>query len=120
MGAPTSITPRACQGLQGHSPPLLCNIPSLLPESTIAVTVENSVCSKHPSFGRMSIRGMTKHRPDGPQSCAGLGAHAGQSDAARWHSVPLVPRWSSAEAPAWGTFCRPALAQSTMPIYASH
>jgi len=51
-----------CLTVRGHRP-ARCYLPGPPPESTINVTVENSVCPKHPC-GCMPVHGMSKHRPD--------------------------------------------------------
>lgn len=59
------------------------------PESTIAVTVENSVCPKQPELAECSS--MECHSIDRmrQESCAGLGAHLGQHGA-----VPRLDPWT--------------------------
>lgn len=60
-------------------------------ESTIAATLENSVCSTHP-LGWMPVHGMAKHRPDvAVRCCAGLGAQSGELGAHRTSAQCGIP-----------------------------
>jgi hypothetical protein len=65
--------------------------PGPSPESTIAVTVENSVCSKQPELAACSS--MECHSIDWMRqgSCAGLGAHPRQRGAVPRRTLRRVP-----------------------------
>jgi len=84
VGIETVGAPHTCLDIPGGV--ALCHTatPCPPPESTIAVTVENSVCPKQPELAECSS--MECHSIDRmrQESCAGLGAHLGQHGAVPW------------------------------------
>jgi len=78
-GDPSGTTPNACQG-QWECSPCCTMLPGPPTESTIVVTVENSVCPKHPVYWQdahpWNVTALTRC---GNWSCASLGAHQGKS-----------------------------------------
>jgi len=64
-------------------------VPSPPPESTIAVTVENSVCSKHPSWLDARPWNVKASTRCGCESCASLGAHSGECGHTSSDPVPV-------------------------------
>ena len=94
VGIETVGAPNTCLDASGGVAPCRTASPCPSPESTIAVTVENSVCPKQPELAECSS--MECHSIDRmrQESCAGLGAHLGQHGAVPWRSWAPRPALS--------------------------
>ena len=79
-GGQGGFTPDACLGNSGAWPSAV-QYPGPPPEPTIGVTLENSVCSKHPALAECPSMEWQSIDQVWQWSCAGLGANSGESGA---------------------------------------